>query len=572
MGIWGEGTAVALKQVMKALPRSVITWPSAIVLISCIACVVLIFPYAASAYHVEAGGRALDQIGESTNQQISEPANPALESAIRHLQTAIQWEKGNSQAYRLLGRAYLAQGDLVAAAEALTRFTDLRPDNPLGHIELAGVYEAIEAELDTHVRYDFLAYLPEARIETAGFWIDTGFCEEGDPAEKCYVAETAFHMPDDAAPRPTLFMHAPSRASYTLTLPDEPAMLCFGMGLHPMTWDWGGDGVTFEVFVDYGEGEQQVLAQRLDILTAMKGWQEGQVDLATYAGRMVTLTLSVIPGPEWEMTGDLAGWGEPRIVDATALPLAVLRPAERTVREWKAAGLTAQDFIARGEEERKAKQYEAALEWYQRAAKVEPGSGDPWYYMGLAYEGIEEWEAALGAYERAIEAGSFTSVRRSSPHYRMGVIYQWRLETRQKDAALAAYEAAIKTDDFGTKQETADCHYKRGEVLWWMGGDPDEYIAEYQKAIELNPQHASAHMLLGVAYYTRDKDVAMAEAEIRQAIELSPQNQWAYYYLGEVYRQAGRTAEARAMYERALEIDPQLEAAQKRLQALTDGD
>jgi len=84
------------------------------------------------------------------------------------LQSALRWDARNAQAYRLLGRAYLAQGDLVAAAEALTRFTELRPDNPLGHIELAGVYETMDAELEAHTRYDFLAHLPEAQIETAG--------------------------------------------------------------------------------------------------------------------------------------------------------------------------------------------------------------------------------------------------------------------------------------------------------------------------------------------------------------------------------------------------------------------
>jgi len=338
-----------------------------------------------------------------------------------------------------------------------------------------------------------------------------------------------------------------------------------------MTWTWGGDGVTFEVFVDDGAGEQQVLAKRLDIPAAREGWQEEQVDLGSYAGRTVTLTLSVIPGPEWEMTGDWAGWGEPRIVDAEALPLVTLRPAEQIVREWRAAGLTAQDFIARGEEERKAKRYEEALRWYERAGVLVANLGDVWYYKGQAYEGLEEWEKALRAYERAIETGAFLSVGRSSPHYRMGVIYQWRLEPRQTDAALAAYEAAIEADDFSANWEAADCHYKRGEILWWKKADLGECIAEYERAIELNPKHTSAHILLGLAYYTRDKDVTMAEAEIRQAMELSPKNKWAYYHLGEIYRQEGRTDEARAMYERALEIDPQFEAAQKRLQALVDG-
>jgi len=181
---------------------------------------------------------------------------------------------------------------------------------------------------------------------------------------------------------------------------------------------------------------------------------------------------------------------------------------------------------------------------------------------------MEEWEKALRAYERAIETGAFLNVGRSSPHYRMGVIYQWRLEPRQTDAALAAYEAAIETGDFGSNQEAADCHYKRGEILWRKQADPREYTVEFRRAIELNPKHTSAHILLGVAYYTRDKDVTMAEAEIRQALELSPQNKWAYVHLGDIYRQEGRMDEAAVMYKRALEIDPEFEAARQRWQTV----
>ena len=530
---------------------------------------VLAFPHLVSAYHLEAGGRALDQVS-NPNGQIP---NPNLSRAVAHLEAALRWDAGNAQAYRLLGQAYLAQGDLVAAAEALTRYTELRPDNPLGHIELAGVYEEMEAELVSHTRYDFLAHLPEARVGTAGFWIDTGFCKEGDPPEKCYVAETAFHMPGDATARPTLFMHAPSRASYTLSLPAEPATLCFGMGLHPMTWSWGGDGVTYEVFVDDGEGEQQVLAQRLDIATAMEGWKDGSVDLSAYAGQAVTLTLSVIPGPEWEMTGDWAGWGEPRLVDAAALPLVALRPgsgqalrpAEQMVRQWKAAGLTAQDFIARGEEERQAERYEEAMEWYERAAKVEPGLGDPWYYMGLAYEGLEEWEAALESYERAIGMGSFTLVHRSSPQYRLGVIYQWRLDPRQADAALAAYEAAIAADDFSADWEAADCHYQRGEIWGWMGRDPRESLSEYQQAVILNPEHHWAHLRLGYALFQAYGDIAGAEAEIKQAIAMWPDDQhqkWPYRVLGDIYQEVGMIDQAIAAYQEVLRLDPSDEQVQ----------
>ena len=238
--------------------------------------------------------------------------------------------------------------------------------------------------------------------------------------------------------------------------------------------------------------------------------------------------------------------------------------------EWLTGGFTAQDFIARGEQVRKAKQYEEALAWFERAAEMEPELGDPWYYIGLTYERMEWWEQALEAYERAVEARAFAAVGRSSPYYKRGGIYQWGLDPRQTDAALVTYEAAIEIGDFSDDLEAANCHYQRGEILRWTGRDPDEYIIEYQQAINLNPNHASAHVYLGVAYYIRDRDAVRAEIEIQKALMLEPKNQWACYHLGEIYRQEGRVDEAIVMYRQALEIAPDFEIALERLQSLVD--
>ena len=69
---------------------------------------------------------------------------------------------------------YRAQGDkildsksqgLVAAAGVLTRYTELRPNNPLGHIELAEVYEAVEAEMRAMHLADLVASLPQAAVQ-----------------------------------------------------------------------------------------------------------------------------------------------------------------------------------------------------------------------------------------------------------------------------------------------------------------------------------------------------------------------------------------------------------------------
>ena len=240
--------------------------------------------------------------------------------------------------------------------------------------------------------------------------------------------------------------------------------------------------------------------------------------------------------------------------------------------EWRAGGFTAQEFIDAGEQARKAGRFQEALEWYERAANVEPGWGDPWHCMGQVYWRTQDWKRALDAYEEAVESDTLTNIGRSSLYYRIGVIYQSKVEPRQTDAALTAYGAAIETDGFSGTEEAADCHYRRGEILSWMGGDPDEYIREYKRAIELDPRHVSAHILLGAAYYVRYRDVGMAEAEIRRAMELSPHNKWTYYHLGDVYRHEGRAEDAAVMYRWALDIDPEFALARKRLRAVYEGD
>jgi len=246
------------------------------------------------------------------------------------------------------------------------------------------------------------------------------------------------------------------------------------------------------------------------------------------------------------------------------------REAE-AVAEWRAGGFTLEDFIARGDEARTASDYDEAIAWYGRAARLEPDSGDPWYYTGLAYEGLKQWEDALGAYDQACEAVAFATVRKSNLYYRMGIIYQGRLEPPQTDAALAAYSSAIELDDFGTDQEAADCHYKRGDILRWTGAEPDAYMAECQLALKLDPNHAGAHILLGVGRYLVYGDLAMAESDIRRALELAPENEWAYYHLGEIYRLEGRVDDARMMFRQALDINQEFKAARRGLQLVGEG-
>lgn len=83
----------------------------------------------------------------------------------------------------------------------------------------------------------------------------------------------------------------------------------------------------------------------------------------------------------------------------------------------------------------------------------------------------------------------------------------------------------------------------------------EEAIAEFQKAVELNQENASAR--LNLAYtYDRQGRIEEAMAEYRKAIELEPGNLHAHNNLGVLYDKKGFYDEAIAEFEKALQIDP----------------
>jgi len=247
---------------------------------------VLVTPYLVSAYHLEAGGRAVDDL---------ELLSYNAPAALGHLQKAIEWQPDNAQAYRLLSKVYRAQGDKIlgSKSQGLTCYTELWPDNPLGHIELAEVYEAVEAEMRAMRLADLVAALPQAAVEAPDVPIDTPHAQPNGLAWHSYVATTAFSLPPSFGERPTLFMHSPSWVTFTLALPTQPATLCFIiMGMDPQTHGWSGDGATFEVLVN---GER-IFLEHVDKVMAREGWHERTTDLAPWAGREVALALAVTPG------------------------------------------------------------------------------------------------------------------------------------------------------------------------------------------------------------------------------------------------------------------------------------
>ena len=115
--------------------------------------------------------------------------------------------------------------------------------------------------------------------------------------------------------------------------------------------------------------------------------------------------------------------------------------------------------------------------------------------------------------------------------------------------AIADYDRAIELDP-----ENAEGYYNRGIAKSGL----DDYhgaIADYDRAIELNPNYAEAYFLRGFAKHKLG-DYRGAKADYDRAIELKPEDADAYSNRGIAKRKLNDYAGAVADYSRAIELDP----------------
>ncbi len=87
------------------------------------------------------------------------------------------------------------------------------------------------------------------------------------------------------------------------------------------------------------------------------------------------------------------------------------------------------------------------------------------------------------------------------------------------------------------------------------GGRVEEAINLYEKALELDPQLAAAHVNLGTVYFT-SQDWKKAEHYYRQAIEANPNYPLAHFNLANLYDERGDQEQALTHYQTALKLDP----------------
>ena len=110
----------------------------------------------------------------------------------------------------------------------------------------------------------------------------------------------------------------------------------------------------------------------------------------------------------------------------------------------------------------------------------------------------------------------------------------------------------------------ARTYYKLGNE-YYEKGDFDNAIANYNKAIEIDPTYDKAYYNRGLAYACKE-DYDRAIADINKVIELKPNFAEAYYILGLAYEYKNLLDKAIEAYNTALRLNPGFKDAQTRLE------
>lgn len=247
---------------------------------------------------------------------------------------------------------------------------------------------------------------------------------------------------------------------------------------------------------------------------------------------------------------------------------------------------SAKDFSKRADTYYRQKDYDNAVQNYNKAIELNPQDADAYSSRGNAYYMKGDHDQAFEDYNKALvldqtlphvyinrgniyyEEGErdqaiidFNRAIQVSPqyapaYYRRGRFYAsayYDYKNRNDgdyDRAMRDFNKAIRLNP-----RYAEAYNDRG-YLYYYKGNYEQAFMDYDKAIESNPKYAEAYTNRGLAYRVR-KEYDQALMDYNKAIELSPKYAGAYTYRGLVYEEQGDIDQAIADYSKAIEVAPQ---------------
>lgn len=157
-----------------------------------------------------------------------------------------------------------------------------------------------------------------------------------------------------------------------------------------------------------------------------------------------------------------------------------------------------------------------------------------------------------------VEAGAYTTGHRVAFRHDGKLVEpiagQFMLDFASKDRVVTPANRPTVVRKPELVESVGDL-FARGITLEENPETQSEAITAYKKVLDMDPEHAAAHINLGTLYYNR-QDYGLAEKHYRRAIEIDARYALAYFDLGNVLDETGRVAEAIQTYKTALQFAP----------------
>jgi tetratricopeptide (TPR) repeat protein len=203
------------------------------------------------------------------------------------------------------------------------------------------------------------------------------------------------------------------------------------------------------------------------------------------------------------------------------------------------------------------------------ANRVLKGDAVDVYLHGLAESNIhteEGLQRILQAFDEGMKkdpncAPPFTALARV---YERGANLGLLRPTEAYAKALAAANKAIQLDPLN-----AEAHIYRADALLTVDYDWSSAQTEIQKALALNTNDPNAHEWNGIFLSVQGK-TDQSLNELRTAVDLDPLNAEFLVTLGHMLQEAGRPVEAGMQYQAAIGLDPASDAAHSSLAELDE--